>query len=1020
MQLLAYPNGPIEGRSAYTNVPRAPPQQQPAGLGFQRAGSWSNQIIVAHRAVLAGRRPNLQGFGPFPVQLGVLRGYNAAWIGGLPNQMSAFEAMGTYLALQTPIDILDASRELINDWSQPQQGVVTQGMLQLTDLGREIYEHLYANARRGVANFMVTMYHNQLTFQRMAFNVFGPAFRNRTVMDMLYVRLSLDPNIAEIESNYIALALAIKVNKWVDEYHIEPQHQEEFGHVTGVVVHEYLPGNFSAFSHVIRGGSHKIIQMALGSPSKDVVISFKQVLKYMDARGLKLTSPKTRRNCLVQALLLASSERAFEGLEPKERHALQSQATSIMHKCPASRCAMDILLKVGNSPAFNKSHITVRNHFLECVGFAGNPKGKMVDVMIFAGHAYAMVPKTSNEEDEFELIERPARRLKEVVVGTWDTETTVEVVPYMSGYAIGSVNEVFTGFSCISDMLTSLCMRAEQDIVLYAHNGGKFDTYFLFGEMEHRTDLYMRAPLVEKNGRILSLVLGRRHGPGTITFRDTSPLMKGRLRELGEQYKVETQKGEMDYSTVTNATWRAEIERQDIRSYFIADLRCLYEVLSRWRDICISEFGMDPVALGMLTSPGITRELFWRTYKPNLYPLYTVPGSINMVAREAFHGGLVQVLQRGTFAGRIYLYDVVSLYPWVCSWLPLPYGIPDHTATPGGGDVGLFKIRVCGGDSKINVFMVKTAYNGLIDPRFSEPTELWVWSSEYYFARDNNDFFHYTELKVVDAYVFKAHPFLSELTMTLFERKKRCAKGTRQYEQVKEQVNCLWGFFGIRDSAKGVRLLAGKRELSALMAVGRLEDYRYPFAYGTFDIEASLRSVPVACAVTAEARVTILRDLVGLFKAGYYPIYTDTDSIMTFAPPGVMAQIHPVGSELGQMAVEYTATHAAVVAPKIKAMLDCEGLTEPNTCTWKITAKGLGIAALDFADIVGLLDGSPITESRFQFNVSKRHIVTGEAKITSCTRAKTVRGEFRKGHIGSDGRKVTFIARKVGEEWILT
>lgn len=95
-------------------------------------------------------------------------------------------------------------------------------------------------------------------------------------------------------------------------------------------------------------------------------------------------------------------------------------------------------------------------------------------------------------------------------------------------------------------------------------------------------------------------------------------------------------------------------------------------------------------------------------------------------------------------------------------------------------------------------------------------------------------------------------------------------------------------------------------------------------------------SLPIAAAVTAYARMSIYQYKANIVEAGGKLFYSDTDSIFSSIPlPDSL-----IGPELGLMKLEYVASRAVFLAPKVYAVELAEGFKDLTETGFIIKIKG--------------------------------------------------------------------------------
>jgi hypothetical protein len=560
-------------------------------------------------------------------------------------------------------------------------------------------------------------------------------------------------------------------------------------------------------------------------------------------------------------------------------------------------------------------------------------------MLVFAGHAFAVVPATSKpmEEEMTLVMNSPKPRDLGLTVGFWDMETTTTMNPYAIGLLVGpdiaeKTVRQFHGLHCVALMLRYLSHQNLGDkVVLYAHNSGKFDTPIM---MAYVPDDWKLSGILEFGGTILSVTFMHTQTGKSVIFRDSLPLIRGSLDELSKIYNVENPKltGTVNHDLVTNESWFDQMQIQPITAYLNNDVLALYQIVTAYRVWCLGEYSFDPVACGVMTAPSIAKNLFlWLYNDPINFPIYMLPSYIEEHIRTAYHGGDCGVMKRAHWFNtlpighedyeRLKYYDIVSMYPFAMVEHPLPYGKPEYQHFEELPDnwFGFVDIEFYGGNGYMNFFRMKHESTGLVAPDVHTPQKICVYSEELRFAIENIDFLQ-IHIHVFGGYKFKVGYFMRDITLRFYDLKIAAKQvSPAAYKAAKATLNSLYGHFGIRMWSRTLRLMKNKREYADLLSTGHLIESYGDLAVVNDRLNARVRSTAIAAAITALAYIMLFREKMMCFLAGHPVFYHDTDSLVT-------SMALPTGHKLGEWEEEFGDIHEAVfVARKIYALRNGEG-----------------------------------------------------------------------------------------------
>lgn len=201
--------------------------------------------------------------------------------------------------------------------------------------------------------------------------------------------------------------------------------------------------------------------------------------------------------------------------------------------------------------------------------------------------------------------------------------------PFACGiYFADEQYHLFWGMDC--DLRVVEFLHTLPRCVLYAHNGGKFDFFFLIEHAETGT-------IKVRNGRIFEMQIGR------VTLRDSWPLMPFPL----EHYR----KTKIDYSIFEFPIREDRANKIRIQHYLFDDCKNLYDLLIGFHAIVGPKDTIGSAAFYQMRKLGIEIESLNETH--------------DEVFRPYFFGGRVEAFAKGVFNGGKYDYfDINSAYPF--------------------------------------------------------------------------------------------------------------------------------------------------------------------------------------------------------------------------------------------------------------------------------------------------------------------------------------------------------------------
>lgn len=220
---------------------------------------------------------------------------------------------------------------------------------------------------------------------------------------------------------------------------------------------------------------------------------------------------------------------------------------------------------------------------------------------------------------------------KKIRVGTLDAETDPFLYgrvpkPFVWGLYLDSEFHVFWGDDCTEQLMEFL--SDEKDLLLYAHNGGKFDFHFFINHLDPSINII--------NGRIAKCTLNG----GAIELRDSFLILPLPLSAH--------EKDSFDYRKMEVVS--RESHKAEIINYLRTDCISLYDWVSDFR----KNFGNG------LTLAGST----FKQLKQTGYEIDNTPEHFDSKFRPFYLGGRVQCFEVGEFKGNLKYVDINSAYPF--------------------------------------------------------------------------------------------------------------------------------------------------------------------------------------------------------------------------------------------------------------------------------------------------------------------------------------------------------------------
>ena len=208
--------------------------------------------------------------------------------------------------------------------------------------------------------------------------------------------------------------------------------------------------------------------------------------------------------------------------------------------------------------------------------------------------------------------------------------------PFVAGFFDGEKYMAFWGADCVAQIAQYLAFR--EPLLLYAHNGGKFDFYFLLEQIEN--------PVRIINGRIVSAGFLRRH-----ELRDSYAILPIPLAAYA--------KDTIDYDIFEPGEREKLPNKKAILSYLKTDCEKLYELVNAFCDRFGRKLTIGGTAIKQLR---------------DMHPFPNTSGAHDKLIRPFYFGGRVQSFESGIVKAPMKIYDVNSMYPFVMKNFRHPIG----------------------------------------------------------------------------------------------------------------------------------------------------------------------------------------------------------------------------------------------------------------------------------------------------------------------------------------------------------
>ncbi len=498
-------------------------------------------------------------------------------------------------------------------------------------------------------------------------------------------------------------------------------------------------------------------------------------------------------------------------------------------------------------------------------------------------------------------------------------------------------------------------LRTLGPIIVYAHNGGKFDYTYLFEYLEPYTEILIIS------GRLAKFSIGE------IEFRDSWSILPVALKHLG--------KGGIEFHKL-EANVR-HLHMEEIIRYNKQDCVALWEAVFAFTSL----YGVK------LTLAGAAFDYWSKKFgheKPKSDVLFY------QRVKPYYSGGRVQCFHKGLIKGVFHVVDINSAYPYAMTFKH-PISVAFHTIeNPRKSEKivpqSLYRIKAVsrGGlpynDPVIKNDEVQENEKGALSfPEDDEEREYTITGWELQAAIDTDTLDSWTPLERRD--------FLKEIDFNdyvghFYKMKAEAKKGSLEYQFAKLMQNSLYGKFGacpdnyssfglvpvddiitcIQDSTIRLGRNEGPWDWAGNLGEMALMQGKDPTTGENNPVDSDYYNVATAASITGFVRAYLWRHICKVRAAGGTVMYCDTDSIVYKLAGDKTTHPFKLSKVLGDWSHEGLFSSGAIAGKKLYAFrhepgyyqevcnaAKAKGDKKPDE--WKTACKGVRLEPEQIVDI---------------------------------------------------------------------
>lgn len=415
--------------------------------------------------------------------------------------------------------------------------------------------------------------------------------------------------------------------------------------------------------------------------------------------------------------------------------------------------------------------------------------------------------------------------------------------------------------------------------IVFVHNLGKFDGIFIFKYLLNHFNKEFIKPVIDQNNSFVCFSIKLNHKE--IKFLDSMRIFPVSLDNLCKTFGVDgkTNKYKPEYNKLN--LFENSLLLNEWLNYSRQDSIALFKALIKAQSLYFNKYKIDLTSIVSISS--LSFKIFRQDFLESSIPILS--RAEDSFIRESYSGGSTDYFRK--YLSKGYWYDINSLYPFAML-NPMPHKIIKFHS-----DLTNFNLEELFGFFKVEITTPKKLIYPLLSCKKEgltiHPTGrfIGVYFSEELKAVQAQGY----KIKLIEGYEFSKIN-LFESYINHFFNIKKISKGAERFIS-KLHLNTLYGFFG-RSFNKIETLIIDNDKIERLSLTQNIKNIYEINSNQSFllindeNINNKFNfvksNVAIASAVTAYARVEMVKIKVYCLKNKIKIFYSDTDCIFTDKP----------------------------------------------------------------------------------------------------------------------------------------